>query len=111
MSRRTTILKIMAAASAGLASVALAATDTWTGNGSANWSDAGSWTGGNPTPQAGDLLVFAGTNQLSPNDDLSAGLQINGITFSAGAGAFNVGPGSNSITFGSTSDAGNGAFF
>jgi autotransporter-associated beta strand protein len=94
----------------GLGGQTLAATDTWTGNGSANWSDSTSWTGGNAIPLSGDLLVFAGSNQPNPNDDLAAGLLISGITFNSGATSFNLGPSSNSITFGPALDTGLGNF-
>jgi fibronectin-binding autotransporter adhesin len=94
----------------GVPGLAWAATDTWTGNDSANWSDPLNWTGGNAPPLAGDSLIFSGTQQLNPNDNLASGLLIDGITFGSGAGAFSLEPSSNSITFGTSTDTGGGTF-
>jgi autotransporter-associated beta strand protein len=67
-----------------------AATDTWTGASSANWSDPLNWTGGNAPPQNGDVLNFDGTANLASTNDIT-GATFAGITFAAGAGAFTLG--------------------
>src|SRR5581483_10430819 len=61
------------------------ATDTWTGSTGANWSSPGNWTGGNAPPQGGDSLVFGSSGPTTLNNDLTAGLAIDGITFSGGS--------------------------
>src|SRR5262249_12124221 len=80
-------------------SVTHAATETWLGNASANWSTGG-WINGNNPPLAGDSLIFSvqGSAGVSLNNDLTSGLQINGIMFNIVASAFTIG--GNSITLG-----------
>jgi autotransporter-associated beta strand protein len=89
---------IIAAVSAAIAPMSLAATDTWTGGSltGSNWSDTANW--GGAAVNAGDSLVFGGSTRLTPSDDLTALTLINGITFNAGSGAFVLG--GNSITQG-----------
>ena len=66
------------------------ATITWNGGGiDANWATTANWAGG-VAPVAGDDLVFAGTTQLTPNNNITADTSFASITFSAGAGAFNL---------------------
>jgi autotransporter-associated beta strand protein len=66
------------------------ATITWNGGGGdANWATTANWAGG-VAPVAGDDLVFAGTTQLTPNNNITADTSFASITFSAGAGAFNL---------------------
>ena len=66
------------------------ATITWNGGGvDANWATTANWVGG-VAPVAGDDLVFAGTTQLTPNNNITADTSFASITFSAGAGAFNL---------------------
>ena len=66
------------------------ATITWNGGGiDANWATVANWAGG-VAPVAGDDLVFAGTTQLTPNNNTTADTSFASITFSAGAGAFNL---------------------
>ncbi|BCU78397.1 hypothetical protein [Luteolibacter sp. LG18] len=68
------------------ASEVAAATATWSGISSANWSDAGNW---DVLPNAtGDTLVFAGSSNLSTSNDLVTGVA--GLTFDASAGAFTL---------------------
>ncbi len=55
-----------------------AATDTWTGANSANWSDSGNWNPGLPT--LGDTLIFDTSGQTAPNNNLTGQL-FGGITF------------------------------
>lgn len=72
---------------------------TWSGGGAnANWSTNANWLGGaKPTESASnpdDQLVFAGTNQLVNNMDLtgsSGGFNIGMVTFDNTAGAFVLG--------------------
>jgi autotransporter-associated beta strand protein len=65
-----------------------AAVDVWTGNGTdSNWSDTNNWTG-NIAPSPGDVLVFAGTTGLAPNNDFAVGTAFAGINFDSTAGAF-----------------------
>lgn len=74
-------------------------TRTWVGNGSTNnWSNGGNWDGDDDIAN-GSTLIFSGSGQLSnvnnlPNTDSPLGgittLSVNGLTFSAGAGAFNI---------------------
>jgi autotransporter-associated beta strand protein len=67
-----------------------AATDTWTGGGTdTNWNTSGNWTGGNPTPAAGDTLVFGVTTHLASNND-ATGLSLGGLQFSTGASAYTL---------------------
>jgi autotransporter-associated beta strand protein len=84
--------------------ITYAATDTWGGNASANFSTGG-WTGGNNPPLTADLLVFnaAGSFGATLNNDLTAGLVFNTITFGATAPAYTIG--GNAFTLG-TSTAG-----
>ena len=67
-----------------------AATDTWTGNVSANWSDPGNWTGGNSPPLAGDILSFDGNSNATTNNDFAANTQFNGLNFLGTAGSFTL---------------------
>ena len=68
-----------------LTQIASAATDTWTGNSSASWNNAGNWTGGNAPPQAGDSLVFGSSAVTTLNNDFAAGMAFSGLTFSGGS--------------------------
>ncbi|HLJ75468.1 MAG TPA: hypothetical protein VKU62_12830, partial [Thermoanaerobaculia bacterium] len=71
-----------------LSTSVVAATRTWTGTTSANWSVATNW--GGTAPVSGDDLVFpaSGANQTT-NDDLPAGTAFNSITFSGGTYVLN----------------------
>src|SRR5689334_4889170 len=61
-----------------------AATDTWTGANSANWNDINSnWSGGNPQPANGDLLVFTGASGNETTNNDVTNLSIAGLTFAA----------------------------
>jgi autotransporter-associated beta strand protein len=54
--------------------------DTWTGAGANNlWSNPANWSAG--APQAGDHLVFSGTQRQTTNNDLPAGTSFHAITF------------------------------
>ena len=66
------------------------AANTWDGSGANNdWGTAGNWDD-NAVPSFPAALTFAGTNRLTPNNNLP-GLTVNGITFDAAAGAFTLG--------------------
>jgi len=70
------------------ASRAQAATRTWSGSGEdSNWRTAANWDN---APDTNDVLVFAGSAGLSNTNDFTAPTAFSGITFSAGAGAFNL---------------------
>ena len=75
-----------------VAGTSQAATRTWDGGvaDDSNWTNAGNWDGLAPVPGADDL-VFAGTNDLSPNNDFTVDSVFNGITFSPTAGNFALG--------------------
>jgi fibronectin-binding autotransporter adhesin len=72
----------------------VAATDTWVGSASANWS-TGSWLGDNP-PLSGDSLVFAASGSFGTalTDDVMtlSTSSVAGITFNAGAPAYTINP-------------------
>ncbi|MGN6370604.1 MAG: beta strand repeat-containing protein, partial [Phycisphaerae bacterium] len=93
-SRKNNLLMLAVAPAAALAlgAPALAATDSWTGATSANWGDAGNWTGGNPIPQNYDSLLFS--TPANPANDNNAnnlsGLILDGITFDAAANAYTL---------------------
>jgi hypothetical protein len=76
----------LALALLGFALNSRAATTTWLGNASINWSTAANWSGSS-VPTANDSLVFtnAGTAGASLNNDIPAGRVFNGITFSLNA--------------------------
>src|SRR4051812_27712534 len=80
----TVVLSAAGAAASG-------ATDTWTGTSSANWNDAGNWTGGNAPPLASDLLVFDGSTNTTTNNDFAANTNFGGIGFAATASSFTLG--------------------
>src|SRR5688572_11713535 len=86
--RRSLILA--AAAMAGLASTASAVDRTWNGGGDTNnFSNAGNWVGG-VAPVANDSVTFDGFGRLTPVNNLTLDIPLNGITFSPTAGAFTV---------------------
>jgi autotransporter-associated beta strand protein len=73
-----------------------AATKTWNGTSSANWSDGANWTPSG-APVAGDDLVFPdGAGNLANTNDLAAGTSFNSIAF----GTNNYQLSGNSITLG-----------
>lgn len=81
--------------------VALAATlllarplsaQVWIGAGANdNWSTLANWSGGLPSSAPSTALTFAGTQRLTPSQNLASGFQLNSVTFAASAGAFVVG--------------------
>jgi hypothetical protein len=79
MSRRLVVLA--AVLSICITSALGAATKTWTGASSANWSDPANWSpSGAPAP--GDSLIFpAGAPNRTLNNDLPAGFSVGAMTF------------------------------
>ncbi len=63
----------------------------WDGGGSGNnWNTANNW-GLNATPKVDDVLIFAGSTRLAPNNDITANTEYYGLIFSNNAGAFVLG--------------------
>jgi autotransporter-associated beta strand protein len=63
----------------------------WIGGGSGNnLNTTGNWSL-SEIPKDDDILVFAGNTRLAPNNNLTAGTEFYGITFSNTAGAFVLG--------------------
>jgi len=63
----------------------------WDGSGADNnLNTANNWAL-NETPKLDDVLVFAGGTRLTPNNNITAGTEFYGITFSNNAGAFVLG--------------------
>lgn len=84
-----------------------AATRTWDGGGADNnWATAANWVG-DVAPSAGDALVFAGSVRLSAVNNYSTNTEFSSITFSAGAGNFNLSGNAINITGGVTAIAAN----
>lgn len=81
-----------------IAAAACAEDRVWTGGSAVDstWSQPENWSGS--VPASGDALIFGGSTRLSNNNDLSAGTTFSGITFPAGAGAFELS--GNAITLG-----------
>jgi fibronectin-binding autotransporter adhesin len=73
-------------------------TQTWSSTPtSGNWSVAGNWASGT-APVANDSLGFGSTTIASSTNNLTAGTQINGITFNSGASTYTLS--GNQITLG-----------
>ncbi len=70
---------------------AAAATRTWNGTSSTNWSDGANWTPAG-APLAGDDLVFpGGASNLSNTNDLAPATSFPSITFNGTSGGYNLG--------------------
>ncbi len=70
-----------------------AATKTWTGSTDGNWNVGANWGGSAPT--SGDSLIFSGGSGYNPlTDNLMrpSAYNVAGITFSAGAGSYDITP-------------------
>ena len=73
----------------------VAATEVWDGLGSNNnWVTNPNWTSGSAPGYTGDAVVFAGTTDLTPN--METNYSVTGLTFTNGAGSFNIGSASGS---------------
>lgn len=71
---------------------AQAQTDTWDGGGGDNnWGTGNNWAdNSSPAPGTASDLFFAGSTRLSPFNNYTAFDDFRNITFSSGAGAFNI---------------------
>jgi autotransporter-associated beta strand protein len=66
-------------------------TSTWNGNSPAsNWTTGSNWQGG-AQPAPTNVLTFDGNLNTVTNNDFPANTQFNGLNFTSGAGAFNLG--------------------
>src|SRR5437660_7458139 len=75
-----------------LSAVPATGQSTWNGNGGDNnWSTAGNWTGGTPSSAATTTVTLAGTNRLSPVQNIANPFMLNQLTFGSTAGGFSVG--------------------
>ena len=86
-------------AAANISLTVNAATDTWVGSGGGNWIDNADWVNfaGNFAPGlAGDTLIFAGSTRLTST--MNNSYSITGLTFTNGAGSFNIGTASSTLT-------------
>jgi autotransporter-associated beta strand protein len=86
-------------AAANISLTVNAATDTWVGSGSGNWSDNADWVNfaGNFAPgPVGDTLIFAGSTGLTST--MNNSYSVTGLTFTNGAGSFNIGTSSSTLT-------------
>jgi fibronectin-binding autotransporter adhesin len=86
-------------AAANISLTVNAATDTWVGSGGGNWSDNADWVNfaGNFAPGlSGDTLIFAGSTGLTST--MNNSYSITGLTFTNGAGSFNIGTSSSALT-------------
>jgi len=76
-----------------------AETETWVGGGGGNWSANADWVNpvGNFAPGlTGDTLVFAGST--GPTSTMDNSYTITGLTFTNGAGSFNIGTSGSTLT-------------
>ncbi len=72
----------------------------WNGGGTNNlWTNSSNWNGNVPIPGTAYDLQFAGTTNLSTNNDFTSASDFGSITFNSGAGAFTLA--GNSITLNS----------
>jgi len=72
------------------------ATVTWNGGGGGNWSDNTDWVSSEGPGYVGDTLVFAGTAGLTATMNIN--YSIASLTFTNGAGSFNIGTSSSTLT-------------
>ena len=88
-----------------LSATAFAASDTWASGAPTNdWGTAGNWSPA-VIPGTGDTAIFASTSATTytgnPIIDLGAGVTINTLHFTAGAGAYTIGTGAETLTLNS----------
>ncbi len=69
-----------------------AQSDTWSGNTSAVWNEAGNWVGGG-IPGTGNTATFLDGGNSNTTIDLGAGVTISVIQFNAGAASYTIGSG------------------
>lgn len=65
----------------------MAATRTWSGASSANWSDGGNWSPSGPLVAGDDLFIPVGSREAMTND-LPAGFAVGSVTFGEGFSRF-----------------------
>ncbi|RYD67330.1 MAG: hypothetical protein EOP83_03045, partial [Verrucomicrobiaceae bacterium] len=80
---------LLASAASLTVITASAATLTWDGGGDLNWQTPANWID-DVAPVANDALVFAGSINLSPQNNFPAGTNFSGLSFAAGASAFTL---------------------
>src|SRR4051794_15976150 len=88
--RRASAVVVLAAATASVTTAlsSNASASVWSGNGgNPNFSTPGNW---DSAPTTGSPLIFGGSINLNPFNDIAAGTVFGGITFNAGAGAFAI---------------------
>jgi autotransporter-associated beta strand protein len=83
-------------ASANISLTVNSTTEIWNGLGGGNWSDNADWVSTYAPGLFGDTLVFAGTSGLTST--MNNSYSITGLTFTNGAGSFNIGTSSNTLT-------------
>src|SRR4051812_2971623 len=75
-------LALAVAATVGLSHRALAATGTWTLDGSGNWNSSGNWLGGNIPNPTDDIPAFNSLNLTNnPTASLDVPVTVGAITF------------------------------
>jgi hypothetical protein len=91
--------------------VAKAASCTWTGNNSGDFSDSGNWDGCGGVPQNGDDVTFpASANTYSLNNDIS-GLSLNAVYVEAlNSSAYTLSGNTLDVTYGITTATGSNDF-
>jgi autotransporter-associated beta strand protein len=83
-------------ASANISLTVNSTTETWNGLGGGNWTDNADWVSTYAPGLFGDTLIFAGTSGLTST--MNNSYSITGLTFTNGAGSFNIGTSSNTLT-------------
>ena len=94
-------------ASATIALTVNTTIETWSGLGGGNWSDNADWVSTFAPGLAGDTLVFAGTTGLTST--MNNSYSVTGLTFTNGAGSFNIGTSGGTLTVTASGVANNSA--
>jgi hypothetical protein len=90
---RSIVCFICTALICGSASLA-PAQSIWTGGApTGDWNNASNWTPGLPASSATTQLTFAGSNNLSTNQNIANPFDLNSLTFDVSAGAFVINSG------------------
>jgi len=85
---------VLSAVLVALSATPAPAQNIWIGGGTnGDWSNASNWTPGIPASSATTALIFAGTNNLSTNQNLVSPFDLNSLTFDVSAGAFVISSG------------------